>query len=63
MKITVYGAGAIGGHLAMRLHRGGAQVSVIARGAHLDAIRTKGLTVHAVDGEHHAHLAATDHPA
>ena len=63
MKITVYGAGAIGGHLAMRLHRGGAQVSVIARGAHLDAIRANGLTVHAVDGEHRARLTATDNPA
>ena len=63
MKITVYGAGAIGGHLAIRLHRGGAQVSVIARGPHLEAIRRKGLTVHAVDGEHHANLTATDNPA
>lgn len=63
MKITVYGAGAIGGHLAMRLHRTGAEVSVIARGAHLDAIRANGLTVHAVDGTHRARLAATDDPA
>ncbi len=63
MKITVYGAGAIGGHLAIRLHRTGAEVSVIARGAHLDAIRADGLTVHAVDGTHRARLAATDDPA
>lgn len=62
MKITIYGAGAIGGHLAIRLHRAGAEVSVIARGAHLDAIRTNGLTVHAVDGVHHARVAATDNP-
>ncbi len=62
MKITIYGAGAIGGHLAIRLHRAGAAVSVIARGAHLDAIRTNGLTVHAVDGVHHARVAATDNP-
>jgi 2-dehydropantoate 2-reductase len=62
MKITIYGAGAIGGHLAIRLHRAGADVSVIARGAHLDAIRTNGLTVHAVDGVHHARVAATDNP-
>lgn len=62
MKITIYGAGAIGGHLAIRLHRAGAEVSVIARGAHLDAIRTHGLTVHAVDGVHHARVAATDNP-
>ncbi|MGE0418763.1 MAG: ketopantoate reductase family protein [Acetobacteraceae bacterium] len=63
MKITVYGAGAIGGHLAMRLHKAGAQVSVIARGPHLAAIRDKGLTVHAVDGTHHVSLTATDSPA
>lgn len=62
MKITIYGAGAIGGHLAIRLHRAGAAVSVIARGAHLDAIQTNGLTVHAVDGVHHARVAATDNP-
>lgn len=62
MKITIYGAGAIGGHLAIRLHRAGARVSVIARGAHLDAIRANGLTVHAVDGVHHARVAATDNP-
>lgn len=62
MKITIYGAGAIGGHLAIRLHRAGAAVSVIARGAHLDAIRANGLTVHAVDGVHHARVAATDNP-
>jgi 2-dehydropantoate 2-reductase len=63
MRITVYGAGAIGGHLAIRLQRGGAQVSVIARGAHLAAIRANGLTVHAVDGIHHTMLPATDDPA
>ena len=49
MKICVYGAGAIGGHLAMRLHKAGAEVSIIARGPHLEAIQTQGLTVHAVD--------------
>jgi 2-dehydropantoate 2-reductase len=63
MKICVYGAGAIGGHLAMRLHRGGADVSLIARGPHLAAIRANGLTVHAVDGTHQARLPATDTPA
>ncbi len=63
MKICVYGAGAIGGHLASRLHRGGADVSVVARGPHLAAIQTRGLTVHAVDGTHTAHLRATDDPA
>ena len=44
MKICVYGAGAIGGHMAARLiARGNADISVVARGAHLDAIRSDGL--------------------
>jgi 2-dehydropantoate 2-reductase len=63
MKICIYGAGAIGGHLAARLHRAGAEVSVIARGAHLAAIQAKGLTVHAIDGEHHALVRASSDPA
>lgn len=63
MRICVYGAGAIGGHLAMRLHKAGADVSVIARGAHLEAIKANGLTVQAVDGRHHARLKASADPA
>ena len=39
MKVCVFGAGAIGGHLAMRLAKGGAEVSVVARGTQLAAIR------------------------
>jgi 2-dehydropantoate 2-reductase len=60
MRICVFGAGAIGGHLAMRLHKGGAQVALVARGTHLAAIQRDGLTVHAVDGTHHARLPASD---
>ena len=45
MKILVYGAGAIGGALAVRLASAGGDVSVVARGAHADAIRTRGLTL------------------
>ncbi len=63
MKICIYGAGAIGGHLAARLHRAGAEVSVVARGAHLAAIQANGLTVHAIDGEHHAAVKAASDPA
>lgn len=63
MKICIYGAGAIGGHLAMRMYRAGAEVSVIARGAHLAAIQANGLTVHAVDGTHHAKVRASADPA
>ena len=42
-RIAVVGAGAVGGHLAARLARAGNQVSVVARGAHLDAIKANGL--------------------
>lgn len=43
MKITVFGAGAIGGYIAAKLALAGHQVAVVARGAHLDAIRRGGL--------------------
>ena len=62
MRVCVYGAGAIGGHLAVRLAKGGAEVSVIARGAHLAAIEANGLEVHAVDGVHRIKVQATDDP-
>ena len=63
MKICVYGAGAIGGHLAARLHKGGADVSIIARGPHLAAIQANGLTVHAADGTFHVPIKASAEPA
>ncbi len=50
MRICIYGPGAIGGHLAGRLAKGGAEVSVVARGAQLEAIQARGLTVHLPDG-------------
>jgi 2-dehydropantoate 2-reductase len=43
MKVSVVGAGAIGGMMAAKLANSGHELSVIARGAHLDAIRTNGL--------------------
>jgi 2-dehydropantoate 2-reductase len=43
MKVCVVGAGAIGGMMAAKLSRAGHEMSVIARGAHLDAIHTNGL--------------------
>lgn len=43
LKICVYGAGAIGGSIAVRLSRGDAEVSVIARGAQARAIQQSGL--------------------
>ncbi len=43
MKICIIGAGAVGGYLATRLAQSGFSVNVVARGAHLQAIRTQGL--------------------
>ena len=50
MKICVVGAGAIGGLLGARLAVAGEDVTLIARGAHLEAIRTRGLEVTMHDG-------------
>jgi 2-dehydropantoate 2-reductase len=58
MKICVYGAGAVGGHVAARLARGGADVSVIARAATGDAIRKSGLHIKTLEGDIHARVAA-----
>jgi len=43
MRICIYGAGAVGGHLAARLAAAGEEVSVLARGAQLAAVREKGI--------------------
>ncbi|RWD46498.1 2-dehydropantoate 2-reductase [Mesorhizobium sp.] len=44
MRITIFGAGAIGGYLAAKLAMAGrVDLSIMARGAHLDAIKTAGL--------------------
>jgi 2-dehydropantoate 2-reductase len=45
MKICVFGAGSVGGFLAARLAQSGRDVSVVARGAHLQAIQRNGLTL------------------
>lgn len=63
MRICVFGAGAVGGYLAGYLAKGGADVSVVARGAHLAAIRTNGLTVETPDSSINVRLAASDDPA
>ena len=46
MKICVFGAGAVGGHIAARLAAKGHDVSVVARGEHLAAIEKNGLKLH-----------------
>ena len=65
MKVCVLGAGAVGGHIAARLAAAGeAEVSVIARGAQLDAIRKNGITLKSGNEEINGKpVAATDDPS
>jgi len=63
MKFCVYGAGAIGGYLAVQLALSGQEVCVVARGAHLDAIRERGLTLQIHGAERVAKVAADSDPA
>ena len=52
MKVCVFGAGAVGGHIAARLSAANlAEVSVVARGMQLDAIRAHGLVLKSGGGE------------
>lgn len=51
MRILILGAGAVGGFLASVFHGNGHQVSVLARGAHLAAIKAHGLRVRSHDGK------------
>ena len=64
MKICIYGAGAIGGYVAVELAKvPGIEVSVIARGAHLAAIHRNGLVLRVEGTARTARMAATDDPA
>lgn len=63
MKICVYGAGVIGGVLASACERAGHEVGVIARGAQLEAIRSKGLRVRAEGFDVHTRPKASQDPA
>jgi len=62
MKITVIGVGAIGGYVGVRLALAGEDVTFIARGANLEALRTRGLRLISADGseEHAERVTATD---
>ncbi len=63
MKICIYGAGAIGGLIAGRLAQAGNEVSVVARGANLTAIRAKGLRVAHEGKEFSVKIKADDKPS
>jgi 2-dehydropantoate 2-reductase len=56
MRIAVYGAGAVGGYLGAKLAEGGSDVTFIARGAHLEALRERGLTIVTPEGERSHHV-------
>ncbi|MFQ5690335.1 MAG: 2-dehydropantoate 2-reductase [Gemmatimonadota bacterium] len=63
MRICIYGAGAIGGYLGVQLSRAGQDVTLIARGPHLAAMRKNGVKL-LVDGEERvARPLCTDDPA
>ncbi|PKB72353.1 MAG: 2-dehydropantoate 2-reductase [SAR202 cluster bacterium Io17-Chloro-G6] len=63
MRIAVMGAGSTGGYFGGMLARGGNDVALIARGAHLEAIRTTGLKVVRDEEEFLVHCQATDDPS
>ena len=63
MRICVYGAGSVGGYLAARLAKAGREVSVVARGPHLAAIRVGGLTLQTPEERFTVPVAASDDPA
>jgi 2-dehydropantoate 2-reductase len=64
MRVIVYGAGAVGGLIGARLHQAGTDVVLIARGSHLDAIRSRGLRVLAPDDDDVTlPVAAVSHPS
>lgn len=62
LKICIYGAGAIGGYLGARLASTGADVSLIARGAHRQAICERGLRIITGDGEISCSLPCVEAP-
>jgi len=63
MKICVYGAGAIGGLLGGHLARTGEDVTLIARGEHLAAMRAQGLKIAGMSGSFTVKPRVTDDPA
>jgi 2-dehydropantoate 2-reductase len=63
MKICIYGAGAIGGYIGVMLKRAGADVSLVARGSHLEAINQNGLKLQIKGEELSAEIPASSNPA
>jgi 2-dehydropantoate 2-reductase len=63
MRIAVFGSGAVGGYYGARLAHAGHEVTFIARGAHLRAIRERGLLVWSPLGDVSSHAAAEEDPS
>jgi 2-dehydropantoate 2-reductase len=63
MKIVMMGSGGVGGYFGARLAKGGAEVVFIARGAHLAAMRERGLAIEGPEPFALAKVDATDDPA
>jgi 2-dehydropantoate 2-reductase len=63
MRICIFGAGAVGSHLALRLARAGNEVSCVMRGPHLAAVKQDGLTLRVGGDEFKAKVKASDNPA
>ena len=63
MRVAVFGAGALGSYYGARMADGGAEVSLIARGAHLQALRDRGLRLVTPEATTEHRLPATDDPA
>ena len=61
MRIGILGSGAVGGYYGARLVRAGHDVVFIARGAHLTAIRERGLEIRSPLGDFVANAAAEEH--
>jgi 2-dehydropantoate 2-reductase len=62
MRIAFMGSGGLGGYFGARLCKGGADVHFIARGAHLEAMRSDGLRVEGPEPMHIPTVRATDNP-
>src|SRR3984957_12446305 len=62
LKIAIIGVGAIGGYLGARLALAGEEVTFIARGANLGALRSRGIRLLSADGQEEAlpKVKATD---
>ena len=64
MRIAIFGSGGVGGYFGARLARAGEDVTFIARGGHLKALRNSGLKVDSIDGDFVIHpVKATAEPS